>query len=82
METKRFDYWNEVKQEIEKQMTPKEKAKELVDTYSYAIALTTDGGKAAATIAVDEIITQYNFMTPNADAKSYWIEVKKEIEKL
>ena len=63
-------------------VTPKEKAKELVDTYSYAIALTTDGGKAAATIAVDEIITQYNFMTPNVAAKSYWIEVKQEIEKL
>jgi len=65
-----------------KQMTPKEKAKELVDTYSFAISLTTDGGKAAATIAVDEIITQYNFMTPNVAAKSYWIEVKQEIEKL
>ena len=65
-----------------KQMTPKEKAKELVDTYSFAISLTTDGGKAAATIAVDEIITQYNFMTPNVDAKKYWIEVKQEIEKL
>ena len=63
-------------------MTPKEKAKELVDTYSYACLLTTDGGKVAASIAVDEIITQYNFMTPNVDAKSYWIEVKKEIEKL
>ena len=65
-----------------KQMTPKEKAKELVDTYSYACLLTTDGGKVAASIAVDEIITQYNFMTPNVDAKKYWIEVKKEIEKL
>ena len=63
-------------------MTPREKAKELVDTYSYACLLTTDGGKVAASIAVDEIITQYNFMTPNVDAKSYWIEVKKEIEKL
>ena len=65
-----------------KQMTPKEKAKELVDTYSFAILLTTDGGKAAATIAVDEIITQYNFMTPNVDAQKYWIEVKQEISKL
>ena len=63
-------------------VTPKEKAKELVDTYSYACLLTTDGGKVAASIAVDEIITQYNFMTPNVDAKKYWIEVKKEIEKL
>ena len=63
-------------------MKAKEKAKELVDKYSYACLLTTDGGKVAASIAVDEIITQYNFMTPNVDAKSYWIEVKKEIEKL
>ena len=63
-------------------MTPKEKAKELVDKFSNECLLTTDGGKVAATIAVDEIITQYNFMTPNVDAKKYWIEVKKEIEKL
>ena len=63
-------------------VTPRKKAKELVDTYSYACLLTTDGGKVAASIAVDEIITQYNFMTPNVDAKKYWIEVKKEIEKL
>ena len=33
-------------------------------------------------VVLDEIITQYNFMTPNVDAKKYWIEVKKEIEKL
>ena len=63
-------------------VTPKDKAKELVDKFSNECLLTTDGGKVAATIAVDEIITQYNFMTPNVDAKSYWIEVKKEIEKL
>jgi hypothetical protein len=63
-------------------VTPKEKAKELVDKFSNECLLTTDGGKVAATIAVDEIITQYNFMTPNVDAKKYWIEVKKEIEKL
>ncbi len=63
-------------------VTPKEKAKELVDKFSNECLLTTDGGKVAASIAVDEIITQYNFMTPNVDAKKYWIEVKKEIEKL
>ena len=62
-------------------MTPKEKAKELVDTYSFAISLTTDGGKAAATIAVDEI----KKILYNQDLMiryDYWFEVKQEIDKL
>ena len=43
-------------------MTPKEKAKELVDKFSNECLLTTDGGKVAATIAVDEIIKEcYNW---------------------
>lgn len=63
-------------------MTPKEKAIELVEKYENECLLTIDGGKVAALIVVDEIITQYNFMTPNPDAKIYWVQVKKEIEKL
>ena len=62
-------------------VTPKEKAKELVDTYSYAIALTTDGGKAAATIAVDEI-KRILYDQDSMIRYDYWFEVKKEIEKL
>ena len=62
-------------------VTPKEKAKELVDTYSFAISLTTDGGKAAATIAVDEI-KRILYDQDSMIRYDYWFEVKKEIEKL
>jgi hypothetical protein len=65
-------------------MTPKEKAKELVDTYSYACLLTTDGGKAAALIAVDEIkkILYSQDLQDLMIRYDYWFEVKKEILKL
>ena len=66
-------------QEIEKVMTPKEKAKELVDRC---------GGEIAALIAVDEIIKEcYNWNgSDNVQWETkrfdYWNEVKQEIEKL
>ena len=64
-------------------MTPREKASELIVNYQTTVkSLDYNEAKQCTLIAVDEIITQYNFMTPNVDAKSYWIEVKKEIEKL
>lgn len=69
-------------------MKPKEKAQEIfnkmyqVDDIMGNYPMCFDTAKKCALIAVDEIITQYNFMTPNVDAKKYWIEVKKEIEKL
>ena len=73
-------------------MTPREKAKELVDTYSYACLLTTDGGKVAASIAVDEIkkilYSQDSMMRGERSRDllralyDYWFEVKQEIEKL
>ena len=62
-------------------MTPKEKAKELVDTYSYACLLTTDGGKVAALIAVDEI-KKILYNQDSMTQYDYWYEVKKEVEKL
>ena len=72
-------------------MTPREKAKELVDTYSYACLLTTDGGKVAASIAVDEIkkilYSQDSMMRGERSRDllralyDYWFEVKQEIEK-
>ena len=65
----------------ENTLTPKEKAKELVDTYSYACLLTTDGGKVAATIAVDEI-KKILYNQDSMIQYDYWFEVKKEIEKL
>jgi len=64
-------------------LTPKEKAKELVDKFSNECLLTTDGAKVAALLAVDEII---NNVLVGIDLPStwgnYWNEVKKEIEKL
>jgi len=67
---------------------PKEKAKELVDIFSNECLLTTDGGKTAALIAVDEIIKEcYNWNgSDNVQWETkrfdYWNEVKQEIEKL
>ena len=75
-------------QEIEKAMTPREKASELVDKFSNKCLLTTDGGKVAALIAVDEIIKEcYNWNgSDNVQWETkrfdYWNEVKQEIEKL
>ena len=69
-------------------MTPKEKAKELVDKFSNECLLTIDGGKVAALIAVDEIIKEcYNWNgSDNVQWETkrfdYWNEVKQEIEKL
>lgn len=64
-------------------VTPREKASELIVNYQTTVkSLDYNEAKQCTLIAVDEIITQYNFMTPNVDAKKYWIEVKQEIEKL
>ena len=65
-------------------MTPKEKAKELVDKYFYLFSVELENtiadyeAKECALIAVDEILdavgTNYSI--------NYWQEVKQEIEKL
>ena len=68
-------------------MTPKEKAKELTNSFYRIIPLdkmTIDYNlaKKCALISVDEIM---NYMTPQTDSKEafdYWREVKQEIEKL
>lgn len=64
-------------------MTPKEKAKELVDKY-----IQTNGNaffaKQCALIAVDEIIDAidwHEFEVPN-DQLKFWFEVIKQIEEL
>ena len=62
-------------------MTPKEKAKELVDIFSNECLLTTDGGKAAALIAVDEI-KRILYSQDLMIRYDYWFEVKQEISKL
>jgi len=76
-------------------MTPKEKAKELVDKFgsNYPIICKIDSrnmymseSKHCALIAVDYIITSNPHSNPfNTDVHStmaYWLEVKQEIEKL
>jgi hypothetical protein len=57
-------------------MTPKEKAIELIDRFSYQCLLNKNGGKVAALIAVHEIISLVGRYT------NYWQEVKEEIYKL
>ena len=69
-------------------MTPKEKAKELVEKYAYHLWIGSvcdyDKAKECALIAVDEILNlivgiydyDYNSLNP------YWQGVKEEIKKL
>ena len=65
-------------------MTPKEKAKQLVDKFSYRIHIVNCfhdnkvNSKESALIAVDEIL---NTIHTNMEDR-YWQEVKQEIEKL
>jgi hypothetical protein len=76
-------------------MTPKEKAKELMLKYEkyFNNIYTNFKAQRCALIAVDEILKMkntntYNYLTENKEqlivqlADSYWLEVKKEIEKL
>jgi hypothetical protein len=63
-------------------MTPKEKAKELVDKFRISKAITESYAKQCALIAVDEII---NVIIGSYDyelEKIYWQDVKNEIELL
>lgn len=63
-------------------MTPKEKAKELVDKFNYYDKhyLMLDA-KQCALIAVDEIIKSHTYGL-STELKNYWQEVKQEIYKL
>jgi hypothetical protein len=77
-------------------MTPKEKAKELVNKFlrTYKVSLyppftkASDEAKECALIAVDEIINGYEFDILYIEHKrimdniNFWDEVKQEIEKL
>ena len=67
-------------------MTPKEKAKELVDKFINTFYKTQDfvwksTAKQCALISVDELIYETQFEVPNIRQR-YWIDVKQEIEKL
>ena len=67
-------------------MTPKEKAKDLIDKMIYHIMYncqpTLSGmvAKECALIAVNEILSQFKWRP--SDGLSYWTEVKQEINKL
>ena len=70
-------------------MTPKEKAKELVDRFKwrdYVARMSLDNSKQCALICVDEIlqtipeeVMSYKPFMMNTD---YWQEVKQEINRL
>ena len=71
-------------------MTPKEKAKELVDKFSTVGLQQRNEGRTCALITVDEIISQWEYIDIylsdlggelNINLK-YWYQVKQEIEKL
>lgn len=59
-------------------MTPEMKAFELVQSFYFALE-NDDKARAAALIAVDEIIDNEDREQNNVN---YWLEVRKEVEKL
>jgi hypothetical protein len=59
-------------------MTPKEKAKELVDKFSNVALLDSYEAKLCSLIAVDTVL----WMASHYATIDYWNEVKQEIEKL
>jgi hypothetical protein len=71
-------------------MTPKEKAKDLVDKFWYSLSITLEQAKECALIAVDEILNsnslepqlqrhRINGVKPEKIHLEYWIQVKQEI---
>ena len=74
-----------------KQMTPKEKAEELVDKFRNEITsflgdnMKKINAKKCALVAVDELIKIHYLLTTTRDTSpsiNYWKEVKQELEKL
>jgi hypothetical protein len=74
-----------------KQMTPKEKAEELVDKFRNEITsflgdnMKKINAKKCALVAVDELIKIHYLLTTTHDTSpsiNYWKEVKKEIQNL
>jgi hypothetical protein len=67
-------------------MTPKEKAKQLIISYSrnkdLQFALNDFLAKQCALIAVDQLIKEGFFTDGYYNRAAYWQEVKQEIEKL
>jgi len=69
-------------------MTPKEKAKELVDKYYHLFSVELENtidlreAKQSAIIAVDEILDILYTNFDDKNIESCWQEVKQELEKL
>ena len=63
-------------------MTPKEKAKELVDKYYIFNHIGNRHAIKCALIAVDEILKVASFYNDSQAEVIYWQEVKQEIVKL
>lgn len=67
-------------------MTPKEKAKQLVDKFSIVGLQQRNEGITCALIAVDEILKEYAVLQIETSfcykQYLYWEEVKQEIESL
>ena len=66
-------------------MTPKEKAKELLDQYNFIYIqnyISIHEVKQCALIAVDEILEIFEDTNGSDYRLEYWTEVKQEIEKL
>jgi len=68
-------------------MTPKEKARDLVDKFSpillfYSTMYNVNKSKQCALIAVDEILDVIDRDMSYQNVYSFYLEVKQEIEKL
>lgn len=63
-------------------MTPKEKAKELVDKFSIVGLQQRAEGYQCAIIVVDEIMKVVSIYNDTQAEYYYWEEVQQEIEKL
>jgi hypothetical protein len=62
-------------------VSPKEKAKELVDKFTVVGLQQRNEGIQCAIIAVDEILN-INSVDKDIELSDYWNEVKEEIKKL
>lgn len=68
-------------------ITPREKAKELVDKYfktiqSHKYHYVNETAKQCALIAVDEILEALYVIYEAGSERAYWLEVKQEIQNL
>ena len=61
-------------------MTPKEKAKQLVDKFTVVGLQQRNEGIQCALICVDEVLDEY--WSHDCNRRDWWKQVKEEIEKL